>query len=384
MNFEKDKIIAQLDKIVSDKTFSRSKINVRLLRFLVEATLNNEDIKETIIGIKFFGSNYDPVKSDNKVRVYVYHLRKKLDDYYSKHQNPDDIVFRIAKGQYKVAFEKYTKPVQKKNLRSSLKYGLLGVVGLCFSFLLFVKKPVNIFWKDLIQNDFPTTMLFGNYFTIEGAIPTRGIGIMRDYQINSPQELEKFITKHPEYKNKLRPSRHYYFNWMAPYCSKIMTEFWTENDHHFGIGQVTEWGVSKLGKENVVYFGQSKAMGVLKNILVENFPHYTYGSQVIRRVDPITKVKTEYRDVINYSDKITDYTIVAKINMPTGSEMRFFLSDQDCGAISALEYFTQKDSVDAFYNRHGLTKNEDFLALFKVTGWHRKSYDMEFLLIDKK
>jgi len=70
--------------------------------------------------------------------------------------------------------------------------------------------------------------------------------------------------------------------------------------------------------------------------------------------------------------------------MPTGNEMRFFLSDQDCGTISALNFFTNNDSVASFYNRHHIGKNDDFIALFKVTGWLRKSYDMEFILLDKK
>lgn len=70
--------------------------------------------------------------------------------------------------------------------------------------------------------------------------------------------------------------------------------------------------------------------------------------------------------------------------MPTKTDLRFFLSDQDCGPISALEFFTQKDSVNNFYDKHNLSKHEDFIALFKVSGWLRKSYDMEFILLDKK
>lgn len=123
---------------------------------------------------------------------------------------------------------------------------------------------------------------------------------------------------------------------------------------------------------------------ILKSILKENFPHFTFKSQILERTDPKTNKKKIYRDVIRYDDKIADYTIVAKMTMPTGADMRFFLSGQDCGAISALEFFTQKDSIASFYKKHHLDANEDFIALFKVSGWLRKSYEMEFVLLDKK
>lgn len=384
MEFKKEDILAQLDRIVSDKDFSRSKINIRLLKFLVMATLENKDVKETSIGTAFFGSKYDPIKSDNKVRVYVYHLRKKLEKYYSNAAHKGDIVFIITKGQYLVQFEEYKKTASKTSV-SKLLYVIgamattIGVIAI-FNF----KAPANDFWKTLMQNDFPTTVVFGDYFTIEGTVATGNIGIIRDYEINTEQELKDYLTDNPEQDGKLKASQHHYFNWMAPYCSKSITAFWSNYDYSFDIKQISEWNVSQLGKENIVYFGQSKSMGVLKNILIENFPHYTFKSQILERTDSKTKKTTIYRDVIRYDDKITDFTVVAKITMPTGNEMRFFLSDQDCGAISALEFFTDKKEVEQFCKTHDLTEEDDFIVLFKVTGWLRKSYKMEFVLLDRK
>lgn len=383
MNFEKNQIVKQLETILVDKAFSRSKTNCRLLKFLVTSTLAGEDLKESTIGEAFFGSNYDPIKSDNNVRVYIYHLRKKLREYYNTNANPNEIVFTITKGQYNVQFSEFQKDSTSKKAFSFT--ALISVVLLfTAAFIYFYKNPANDFWQTLMKNNFPTTVIFGDYFTIEGTVATGGEGIIRDYEINSEQELQDFLSENPEQEGQLKASQHHYFNWMAPYCSKTITEFWSDSNYPFDIKQVSEWNVSQLGKENIVYFGQSKAMGVLKNILIENFPQYTYKSQKIIRKDTDTGKSQMYGSLVSYSEKIIDYTVVAKVTMPKGSEMRFFLSDQDCGAISALQYFTQKDSVSAFYKRHQIKKEDDFLALFKVTGWQRKSYDMEFVLIDQK
>ncbi|WP_282037326.1 hypothetical protein [Saccharicrinis aurantiacus] len=384
MKLEKDKILAHLQKIISDKKFSRSKTNVRLLRFLVESTLNNIDVKESTIGTEFFGSHYDPVKSDNNVRVYIYHLRKKLDEYYAQNAKPGDIVFRIAKGQYNVQFDKFQKTSTYKKVSLHIVSLVAVTILTTVIGILLYKKPVNGFWENLMKNNFPTTVIFGDYFTIEGPTTTSSKGITRDYEINSEQELHEFLKINPELEGKMHPSRHHYFNWMAPYCSRNITEFWVEYNYPFDITQISEWSVAQLAKENLVYFGQSKSMGMLKNIISENFPQYSFRSQIVERKDPNTNTIISYGDIVNYNDKIIDYTVVAKISMPTGNEMRFFLSDQDCGAISALNYFTQNDSVAAFYKRHDLEKHDDFIALFKVSGWQRKSYEMEFLLLDKK
>lgn len=386
MDYKKEDILNQLQKITSDKAFSRSKINVRLLTFLIHATLENKDIKETTIGISFFGKKYDPIKSDNKVRVYVYHLRKKLDEYYRSSALKDEIVFVITKGQYKVQFQEFKTPKASSKNNNKFVYYLATAIAIFACLLWFqTKKTGNVFWSSLMETNMPTTVIFGDYFMMEGRIyPDRGrLGTIRDYEINSNKDFENFITKHPEKAGKFTPSKHHYFNWMAPYCSKLIGEYWSKYDYPFEIQQVSEWNVSQLNKENMVYFGQSKTMGVLKNILKENFPQYTFQNQQINRIDPKTQLKTVYRDVISHNQKITDYTIVAKIHMPAGNEIRFFLSDQDCGAISALEYFVRKDSTEQFFKRHQLKKTDDFIALFKVTGWQRKSYTMEFLLLDK-
>lgn len=385
MKFEKDKILAQLDKIVADKAFSRSKMNVRLLTFLINSTLEHKDLKEMAIGTEFFGSKYDPIKSDNKVRVYIYHLRKKLEEYYSNSATPDEIVFSIAKGQYEVRFEKYHPPKANKRSSSRKAYLLGGILLLVSILTIFlIKKNVNSFWSTLMANDYPTTVVFGDYFTIEAPISTSNKGIIRDYEINSEQDLKQYLVKHPEQAGELQASRHHYFNWAAPYCSRSIAEFWVTYNYPFNIIQISEWSASQLETENLVYFGQSKTMGVLENILTETFPQYTFKSQRIIRTDPITNKKNYYGDVIADNDKNIDFTVVAKVAMPTGNEMRFFLSDQDCGTISALNFFTNNDSVASFYNRHHIGKNDDFIALFKVTGWLRKSYDMEFILLDKK
>lgn len=383
MAFSKDHILAQLDTILSDKAFARSKTNCRLLKFLVIATIEGNDVKEATIGKEFFGAKYDPVKSDNNVRVYIYHLRKKLDEYYLNKAEKEEIIFSIAKGQYNVQFSEFQEERTHKKSKPQA-YIFCGILMVVLLGVLLYQKPVNDFWKTLMSNDKPTSVIYGDYFTIETTVNTGRQGVIRDYEINNEAELEAYLNEHPELANDMRASRHHYYNWLAPYSSRIITEFWTKYDYPFEIIQGAEWSVSQLETENLIYFGQSKTMGVLKDILTEAFPQYSFKSQRIFRVNPATNKREYYSDDISSNERNTDYTIVSKITLPTGNELRYFLSDQDIGAITTLQYFMDNDSVDAFYKRHELEEGDDFLALFKVTGWKRKSFNMEFVLIDKK
>ena len=102
-------ILDQLKKICESDQFTRSGVNVALLTLLVEASLEGKKLKEATIGGEIFGRSYDPIKNDNKVRVYIHNLRKKLADYYQRAANADEIVFQIEKGQYQVSFHRPQK-----------------------------------------------------------------------------------------------------------------------------------------------------------------------------------------------------------------------------------------------------------------------------------
>jgi TolB-like protein/Flp pilus assembly protein TadD len=96
-------IRAQLERILSSDTFSRSGRLVRFLRFSVEQALsgNGDCLKEQIIGIQVFDrkSDYDP-RIDPIVRVEARRLRSKLKTYYLSHGRSDRVVIGLPKGTY--------------------------------------------------------------------------------------------------------------------------------------------------------------------------------------------------------------------------------------------------------------------------------------------
>jgi TolB-like protein len=108
-----DEVRAQLERILSSQALAGSDQLKRLLRLVVEQTLNGhpELLKEYSLGLEVFHRppDYDP-KVDPIVRVQARRLRSKLDEYYAREGANDRIVIQIPKGAYVPVFDALTLP----------------------------------------------------------------------------------------------------------------------------------------------------------------------------------------------------------------------------------------------------------------------------------
>ena len=107
----------QLEKILSSAGFARNDRLSGFLRFVVEQELfgRGDELKESIIGVEFFGRppDYD-VRQDSVVRNEAGKLRARLAEYYVAEGAADGLIIELPKGGYKPAFrriEKATAPV---------------------------------------------------------------------------------------------------------------------------------------------------------------------------------------------------------------------------------------------------------------------------------
>jgi hypothetical protein len=378
--FSKEKILFQLERIVNSNTFSKTAINVKLLSFLVHASLDNAEIKEFTIGVEMFGDKYDPIKNDNKARVYVYHLRKKLEKYYAEEATNDEIIFSIGKGQYQVQFQ-YQRKKHYKPLKST-SWTVAAVVFIfvvSLFFLGYIKNSTHHFWRDNLNQNYPNTVLIGDHYTLSAPIETKGGGVIRDFSINSEKDFNAFIQHHPEKASVIIPNSYTYITKMGAFCTKQISRYFTLEDLDFNLLLGSDWDMVNINKENIIYVGQAKNMRSLKHFLLKNFPQLSFRNNNIVRTDKQTGEEIQYRET--GTSTMVDYALVAKFTSPAGNSFKFFISEHDFGVINSLNYFTNNDSIVAFYEQHQIGKH-DFLALFKVTGWERTGYNMEFEWID--
>ena len=180
MSFEKE-IEHYTKKILSSRYFS-SRNDARLLKYLINATLKGQPLKETIIAMEVFGKDatWNP-SEDSLVRSSIYGLRKKIDIYYLDEGRDDRIKISIPKGSYNVQFQKIEQPSPEGKKHWKLAYRVFFVI-LFFScgfvsYLYYNTKqkidsirktdPKNYIWTDFIQSDDPVMIVLGDYFMIE-------------------------------------------------------------------------------------------------------------------------------------------------------------------------------------------------------------------------
>ncbi|WP_321286024.1 helix-turn-helix domain-containing protein [uncultured Sunxiuqinia sp.] len=378
---ERQNLEYQLKKILESDQFSRSNVNKVLLSLLFRATIEGRKLKEATIGSEIFGNSYDPVKNDNKVRVYIHNLRRKLSAYYETEGQNDKVIFQIEKGEYRVVF----KDVEEKKSLFSNSGSIVGLsVLLLFfigAFFFFRKKTSSDFWEGFLDEKFSITVLIGDHFTIESNVPTGGFGTFRDFSINSEQDFTQHLQQHPEQASQMVPNQYPYVTKMGPYSAKMLSQYFGDHGTSFDLLLNSEWDKSKINTENLVYVGQFKTMGFLKNVFTDYFPNYEIIGEKITRRDFTNNDKETFRS--RSGNQIIDYTIVSKMHGPVDNDIVMFLSDNDIGVIRMVEYFTDKDSIAAFYNRQQLL-GKDFAALFKVSGWERTGYTMELIKLDIK
>src|SRR5881394_3282886 len=102
----------QLEKILSSAGFARNDRLSGFLRFVVEQELfgRGDELKESIIGVEFFGRppDYD-VRQDSVVRTEAGRLRARLAEYYVAEGAADELIIDLPKGGYKPAFRQIEK-----------------------------------------------------------------------------------------------------------------------------------------------------------------------------------------------------------------------------------------------------------------------------------
>src|SRR5690606_2357067 len=82
---EKKELLALADRIIESGVLGKSKVYSRILRYLVDCTVQGTSAKETSIATDVLerAADFD-ISRDSIVRVYIYQLRNKLGKYFEQ------------------------------------------------------------------------------------------------------------------------------------------------------------------------------------------------------------------------------------------------------------------------------------------------------------
>lgn len=375
-----DKKYELLERIVESSTFKNAPTSIAILRYLVKANIEDRFLKEGIIDIEFFGAKPDEDKSNPRVRVNIYNLRKKLTSYYENEGANDQWQLKIDKGQYSLQFEKQGLKRQKisaKQIKQALPYLLLSL-SIIILLVTHIPKQKPVIWEDFFTNKYVTNLFVGDAFGYGGLTISGQSGWTRDFGINSLDEYYALLENNPELKSLTTPADYNYSTRMAENATHDLTRFFSSMGRDFEIKYATHASFSDIKKGNTIYVGRLKDQKNFSYLFNEanlyfeirdNQVHFT-GNEHIDDTTFIT----------NSNITESDYALVSRIPGPNDTEQFFFFSNHDIGVMATVEYFTSPDSIKAFTKRY-LEEGIYFTALYKSRGKERINLQLEEILV---
>src|SRR5215467_8501906 len=124
--------LEHLEKVLASEPFRTAGRSQRLLRFLVEQTVQGQAdrLKEYTLGSEALGrgESFDP-RIDSIARVEVSRLRSRLEQYYSTEGRNDPLIIVLPKGSYVPQFERRPATPAPPARRHLAWYALCFLLG---------------------------------------------------------------------------------------------------------------------------------------------------------------------------------------------------------------------------------------------------------------
>jgi len=372
--------LESLEKVLSSKTFVRAPSSSVLLRFLVEATLKNKDLKETTISMELFGKNYADEKSEAHIRVNVYHLRKKLEKYYEEGGKEDEWRILIKKGQYQVSFEERKKEILPQT--SSKKYYYLGIALLLVLIIgwYFRREDKAILWASFFDNGKQTTLFIGDFFGIMGTTVTGHHGWNRDYDINNLSDFYAFIETNPEKKTEMSPANYPYVTGMAANGTMNISRLFHRKKKDFDIQFSSQTSAKDVSKHNSIYIGPIKNKNLFIDFFNDANPNFNINNNLLYYKNDKTGIDTLISLSID-DGSVYEHAIVSRIKGPNDTEQFIFFSDHDIGVKATTENFSDPAWIKLNLVP-ALEKNPYFTGVFLVKGKNRTNFELELLFME--
>ncbi|NRB53821.1 MAG: helix-turn-helix domain-containing protein [Saprospiraceae bacterium] len=388
---------ALLDRIERSNSLGVSSTYARLLRFLVESTQAGSIPKEQIIAEHLLGKNF--AKSDSsKIRVYIYHLRKKLDQYYENEGKEEQYVLSIPKGGYKVIISKRERNKSFGLLSSKPKYLLPTLLILLLSsllvnalFLIFSNQNTgepfsrSLFWKEFFNDDKPIQVVLGDLFVFSEIDSIRGESRnVRKPEINT-------LAQYEAYKDSNRiQGRHFQelsythlINGSSEWINSLTKVFHPKKE--FSIRPGSSMGAQDLHDYNIVFVGMQKTAGIFNTYFDKSAFEFDV-DQPNQYVLPKEKGGQVFQPQGDAEEQHTDYGFIAKYPGPNDNTIFLFGGLWDTAASESLRNFvtaSKMSKIEDYMKTELGYIPKYFEMLIEVNGVNRIGFETEVLYLNE-
>lgn len=405
------------ERLRASGVLGRAPIMSRLFDYLVDRSAQGKTPKETEVALDVFGRDhrFDPGQ-DATVRVYVYKLRKKLDEFYAGMGAAEKERLTLPKGSYVLGLEHHSEAAVMAALSETIASGETArtvmsrhrrwiCAALGVSLLVNVLAALALFngaggsdpygqvrqqplWSSLLADGKPITIVVGDYFIFgeqdpESRTLTR---LVREFSINSRDGLARYLHDRPDLQSRFVDVDLAYLPIASAFAMREIMPILSEAKD-LRVATVSELNPELLKSSHIVYIGYLSGLGMLED-LVFSGSNFSVGETY----DEIVDRKTQLRYVSQYSGRMAhrlaasesyrDYGYLAAFAGPAGNQFVVIAGTRDAALTHVAETLTMPSKLDELGRRVGASGS--FEALYEVGGMDRVSIDGRLLQVSTR
>ncbi len=384
----RERLAAEAKRVRDSGDLGRSEPLIRLFDFLVERSLDGRIPREIEIAQDVFDKTHDfDGMLDASVRVYIHRLRRKLAEHYARAPGDPDWI-SIPLGEYRVVLasppaadeaaeqpEPPVAPPKRSINRVWLALLALALVN-ALAWIVYVDRSSgddaavrSNLWRPIADNKRPTLVVLGDYYIFgdaaDGIVVSR---LMRDFAINSREELDRYLMLNPDKVGSYVDVNLHYLPVSVGRGLRsllpIVNAATNASGEHPGVETMSDMKPEIFKAANVVYLGFLSGLGALQDPLFRA-SRFKVGDNFDELIDKATgrRFKSDWGVVADGKVPQRDYGYIASMLGPTGNRILIIAGTRDPAVAQMAEIAADQEQLKAIDAKSG---GGAFEALFEV------------------
>jgi hypothetical protein len=236
-------------------------------------------------------------------------------------------------------------------------------------------------WAPLLTDDRPIFVVVGDYYIFGETDDTMEVKrLVREFDINSPQDLENRMKLNPELADRYMDMELAYLPTASAYALRDVMPVLAPVNKRVRIVTMSQLNPATIKSADVVYIGYLSGLGMLSDYVFAS-SRLAVGDSFDEIVDRSTKrryISQEAGASIRGERKFHDYGYFSTFTGPSGNHIIVIAGTRDVAAMHMAETLTTPRALQALTANAG--KLPGFEALYEVYGMDKLNLDGKLLL----
>jgi hypothetical protein len=396
---------AHADRIRSSGVLGRSPLMQRLFDFLLECSSQDRAPKEIEVAVDAFGKGAEfDVSQDAMVRVYIHKLRRKLDEFYAGPGAGEPVRLSIPKGEYRFVIESAATPEGREqpagesapapSRRPKWLWPALGAalaINAIVIAIVLVRLPPqgdafeavrqSAIWSPLLKDERPVFIVVGDYYIFGETDESMEVRrLVREFDINSRQDLENHLKVNPELADKYLDLELAYLPTAAAFALRDVMPVLAPANKRVRLVTMSQLNPAVIKSADIVYVGYLSGLGMLGDVVFSG-SRLAVGDSFDELVDRNTKqryISQAASAPIRGERNFHDYGYFATFAGPSGNRIIVIAGTRDVAAMHMAETLTDPSALQTLMTKAGNAPG--FEALYEVYGMDKLNLDGKLLL----